>query len=85
MKWIVADPEHLGGMRLLLDENMPESVRRALRSLGHEADSVVSLPGFAAYVHGVDQPGSVKVIRVHERIICDPYAVRVSMWAALSA
>ncbi|MBI3028453.1 MAG: DUF5615 family PIN-like protein [Candidatus Rokubacteria bacterium] len=30
-------------MRILLDENMPESVRRALRDLGHEVDSVVSL------------------------------------------
>ena len=30
-------------MRILLDENMPESVRVALRQLGHEADSVVSL------------------------------------------
>lgn len=30
-------------MRILLDENMPESVRLALRDLGHEVDSVVSL------------------------------------------
>jgi hypothetical protein len=30
-------------MRVLLDENMPEPVRRALRNLGHQADSVVSL------------------------------------------
>ena len=30
-------------MRILLDENMPESVRIGLRRLGHEADSVVSL------------------------------------------
>jgi len=30
-------------MRPLLGENIPESVRRALRSLRHEADSVVSL------------------------------------------
>ncbi len=30
-------------MRVLLDENMPESVRRALRELGHHVDSVTSL------------------------------------------
>ena len=30
-------------MRVLLDENMPESVRRALRQSGHVADSIVSL------------------------------------------
>lgn len=30
-------------MRILLDENIPESVRRALRALGHEADSIFSL------------------------------------------
>jgi predicted nuclease of predicted toxin-antitoxin system len=30
-------------VRILLDENMPESVRSALREIGHEADSVVSL------------------------------------------
>ena len=76
-------------MRVLLDENMPEPVRRALRALGHEVDSVVSLHlkgldngrlyreiaqaydlcftrdrGFVAYVRALDQPGSVKVIRV---------------------
>ena len=30
-------------MRILLDENMPESLRRALADLGHEVDSVASL------------------------------------------
>ncbi len=30
-------------MRVLLDENMPESLRVALRRLGHEVDSVTSL------------------------------------------
>ena len=30
-------------MRILLDENMPESLRRALVELGHEVDSVASL------------------------------------------
>jgi hypothetical protein len=30
-------------LRVLLDENMPESVRRALRQSGHVADSIVSL------------------------------------------
>ncbi len=30
-------------MRILLDENIPESVRRALQELGHHVDSVVSL------------------------------------------
>ena len=30
-------------MRILLDENMPESLRRALAELGHEVDSVASL------------------------------------------
>lgn len=30
-------------MRILLDENMPESLRRALGELGHEVDSVASL------------------------------------------
>lgn len=30
-------------MRILLDENMPESARIALRQLGHEVDSVASL------------------------------------------
>lgn len=30
-------------MRILLDENMPESIRLGLRDLGHEVDSVVSL------------------------------------------
>jgi hypothetical protein len=30
-------------VRILLDENMPESLRRALAELGHEVDSVASL------------------------------------------
>jgi predicted nuclease of predicted toxin-antitoxin system len=30
-------------VRILLDENMPESLRRALADLGHEVDSVASL------------------------------------------
>ena len=30
-------------MRILLDENMPESLRLALSELGHEVDSVASL------------------------------------------
>jgi hypothetical protein len=30
-------------VRILLDENMPESVRRGLKELGHEVDSVASL------------------------------------------
>jgi hypothetical protein len=30
-------------VRILLDENMPESLRRALAELGHEVDSVTSL------------------------------------------
>jgi len=30
-------------MRVLLDENMPESVHVALQELGHQVDSVVSL------------------------------------------
>lgn len=30
-------------MRVLLDENMPESVRSALLELGHEVDSIASL------------------------------------------
>ncbi len=30
-------------MRILLDENMPESVRHVLREIGHEVDSVASL------------------------------------------
>lgn len=30
-------------MRILLDENMPESLRTALAGLGHEVDSVASL------------------------------------------
>ena len=30
-------------MRILLDENMPESLRRALTELGHAVDSVASL------------------------------------------
>lgn len=30
-------------MRILLDENMPESLRRALVELGHTVDSVASL------------------------------------------
>ena len=30
-------------MRSLLDENMPESLRRALQGIGHEVDSVASL------------------------------------------
>lgn len=30
-------------MRILLDENMPESLRQALSELGHEVDSIASL------------------------------------------
>jgi predicted nuclease of predicted toxin-antitoxin system len=30
-------------LKILLDENMPESVRRELRRCGHEVDSVASL------------------------------------------
>jgi predicted nuclease of predicted toxin-antitoxin system len=76
-------------MRILLDENMPEPVRRALQDLGHEVDSVVSLQlrgldngrlyrevaqaydlfltrdrGLVAFTRTVEQPTSVKVIRV---------------------
>jgi uncharacterized alpha-E superfamily protein len=39
-------------MRILLDENMPESVRHALRELGHEVDSVASL-----HLTGLDNGG----------------------------
>ncbi|HEV8309722.1 MAG TPA: DUF5615 family PIN-like protein [Methylomirabilota bacterium] len=39
-------------MRILLDENMPESVRHALRELGHEVDSVATL-----HLTGLDNGG----------------------------
>src|SRR5439155_8306789 len=34
---------YLRSVRTLLDENLPQSVRRALRERGHDADSVTSL------------------------------------------
>lgn len=76
-------------MRILLDENMSESLRGALRELGHQVDSVASLRlkgldnsrlyrdvawqydlcftkdrGFVEAVRAIDQPGTVKVLRV---------------------
>ncbi len=57
-------------MRILLDENMPESVRHALQDLGHEVDSVVSLRlsgldrAFVRTVRAIDTPASVKVILI---------------------
>ena len=67
-------------MRILLDENMPESLRRALTELGHEVDSDngrlyqdvaqrydLCFSKDRLFVHSVraiDRPGAVTVLRV---------------------
>jgi hypothetical protein len=52
-------------VRILLDENIPESVRRALEPLGHEVDSVVSLRFILAIAAVRPTHGAVvKAVRV---------------------
>jgi len=51
-------------MRVLLDENMPESVRAALQELGRYDLCFTKDADFVRIVRTIDRPGSVKVLRV---------------------